>query len=81
MVIVIPPQIKAEYDLIISPHHGADTTIPDIIAKGEGIAIISAGATKRTVYPGTNHMNKLFNLGYKDIFVTQKEGNVFFCIK
>lgn len=77
----IPKQLKSkQYDILVTPHHGTDTTTPDIGGSKNAVAIISAGKVdqKGIYYPSPNHVYQLVKNDFSRVLLTEKYLNIGF---
>lgn len=77
----IPKQLKnKQYDILVTPHHGTDTTTPDIRGTQNAVAIISAGKVDKNdiYYPGPNHVYQLVKNDFSRVLLTEKYSNIGF---
>lgn len=70
------PLKKKQYNLIVTPHHGSDSTTPDLKGKNDATAIISSYATKGRSFPGSAHVLELVKMGFTHIMITEQKGNI-----
>lgn len=78
----IPDTLKStRYDLLVTPHHGTDLSIPDINGIDDSTAIICADESGTAVsYPGSKHVMGLLQHNFTNILITQYQGNIYFRI-
>lgn len=77
----IPDNLKNNnlYDLLVTPHHGTNRTIPDINGTGRSAAIVCADKSGTSEhYPGPDHIIGLIRNGFKNIYITGEDSNIYF---